>query len=53
MLFLVVLLALAASALGHQVDPRGALEKNAVVTLTTYTTTTVCPITSTITSKGT
>ncbi|PHH62578.1 hypothetical protein CDD81_6893 [Ophiocordyceps australis] len=61
MVFRAALLAFAATALGNQVAPRGDYEHESPsypnetqhTTMTTYTTTTVCPVTSTITSGGT
>jgi hypothetical protein len=50
MKFSIGLLGLAVSAIAAQVDPRWAGD---TTTVTTYTTTTVCPYTSTVTEKGT
>ncbi|RDA94317.1 hypothetical protein CP533_3796 [Ophiocordyceps camponoti-saundersi (nom. inval.)] len=56
MVYRFALLALAASALGDYVKPDEGYNKKTDVettTMVTYTTTTVCPVTSTVTDKGT
>ncbi|PHH90587.1 hypothetical protein CDD83_3231 [Cordyceps sp. RAO-2017] len=60
MVYRFALLALAASALGDRLQPRHGYPEHGeepaptkTTELVTYTTTTVCPVTSTVTSKGT
>jgi hypothetical protein len=54
MKFSVAILALAASALGYDLEVRGGHKGEAeTTTLVTYTTVTTCPVTSTYTEKGT